>query len=73
MTAVEIHDFLKYAERVVAQKNGELPPPDINTLREIETSTTDHSISSRIQKIREQHEHWVEHYEEPDDIETSLS
>lgn len=70
MNAIEIADFLNHAESIVKENNGELSPPDLNILREIETSTTDVNISQRIKEIRNLHDHWTEFAELPDNWES---
>jgi hypothetical protein len=71
MNSIEIEDFLKHAESIVKETNGELSPPDLNILQEIETSTTDSNISERIREIRSRHDYWVEHYELPENWESN--
>ena len=70
MNHQKILDFLTHAEEVTSKKNGELPPPDLNTLRDIETNTVDPEIQERIKNIRRAHDHWTEFAELPEDWES---
>lgn len=55
MNKLEIEDFLLEAENAVFKEKNELSPPELNELRDIESSTTDPSVVARIKKIREEH------------------